>query len=180
MAALPHWMVASFLSHLGMTYKNNIKTLLMTLPTVHRSAELLLLLLCFPVVIIITVYFRFIWDLFNDAVTSSDYILSHGNMVSDGCVRKWLWSNLRYYFGIFLEGLRNTTKPSVRITGIPAQIQTRHLLNSVTAWANLTGIITVICDHSINTLKPKIHLNNTLKFSTYLRETQCVSFTKTD
>jgi hypothetical protein len=27
-----------------------------------------------------------------------------------GCGRKWSWPNLRYYLGIFLEGLRNTTK----------------------------------------------------------------------
>jgi hypothetical protein len=32
-----------------------------------------------------------------------------------GCGRKWLWPNLRYYPGIFLEALRKTIKSPVRI-----------------------------------------------------------------
>jgi hypothetical protein len=93
----------------------------------YKSAELLLLLLCFAILLfIIIVYLFFIWDLFNDAVSGPDYIFSHGTMVSGGSVRKWSWCNLRY---ICLEGLRNTTKTSVRVTGIPVEIQTRHLMN---------------------------------------------------
>jgi hypothetical protein len=37
-----------------------------------------------------------------------------------GCGRKQ-WSNLRYYPGISLEGLRKTTKSSVRIVGLQAE-----------------------------------------------------------
>jgi hypothetical protein len=29
----------------------------------------------------------------------------------EGCERKWLWPNLRYYPGICLKGLRKTMKP---------------------------------------------------------------------
>jgi len=39
-----------------------------------------------------------------------------------GCERKWSWPNLRYYPGICLEGLRKTTKNSVRIAGLQAKI----------------------------------------------------------
>jgi hypothetical protein len=56
--------------------------------TTHKSTELLLLLLCFTVLSIIIFYLFSIRDLFNDAVSSPDYILSHGTMASGGCVRK--------------------------------------------------------------------------------------------
>jgi hypothetical protein len=35
-----------------------------------------------------------------------------------GYGRKWSWPNLRYYPGIFLEGLWKTTKISGRIAGL--------------------------------------------------------------
>jgi hypothetical protein len=38
------------------------------------------------------------------------------------CGRKQSWLNLRYYSGICLEGLRKTTKTSVRIAGLHAEI----------------------------------------------------------
>jgi hypothetical protein len=47
--------------------------------------------------------------LFNDAVSSSDYIASNDRMIN-----KWERTRketvVAYYPGIFLEGLRNTTK----------------------------------------------------------------------
>jgi hypothetical protein len=38
-----------------------------------------------------------------------------------GCGRKGSWHSLRYYTGIFLEGLRKTIK-SIRIAGLWAEI----------------------------------------------------------
>jgi hypothetical protein len=40
------------------------------------------------------------------------------------------WPNLRYYPGILQEELRKTTKPSVRIAGLWAEILKRDLPNS--------------------------------------------------
>jgi hypothetical protein len=39
------------------------------------------------------------------------------------------WHNLRYSPGMFLEGMRKTTKTSVRIVGLRADILTRDLTN---------------------------------------------------
>jgi hypothetical protein len=39
-----------------------------------------------------------------------------------GCGRKQPWPNLRYYPGIALEGQRKTTKTSVRIASLWAEI----------------------------------------------------------
>jgi hypothetical protein len=38
-----------------------------------------------------------------------------------GYGRKWSWNNVRYYPGIFLEGLRKTVK-NVRLAGLRAEI----------------------------------------------------------
>jgi hypothetical protein len=43
--------------------------------------------------------------------------------------RKWSWPNLRYYPGIFLEGLRKPWKTSVRIGSLWAEIWGQDLLN---------------------------------------------------
>jgi hypothetical protein len=40
-----------------------------------------------------------------------------------GCDRKLLWPNLRFYAGIILEGLRKTTKASIRIAGLRADFE---------------------------------------------------------
>jgi hypothetical protein len=47
----------------------------------------------------------------------------------NGGGRKRPWSNLRCYPGIFLEGLKKTTKTSVKIADLLAQISTRHFKN---------------------------------------------------
>jgi hypothetical protein len=38
-------------------------------------------------------------------------------ITSKRCGRKQSWSNLKYYAGIYLEGLGKPRKPSVRIAG---------------------------------------------------------------
>jgi hypothetical protein len=38
------------------------------------------------------------------------------------CGKKRSWPNLRHYPGIWLEGLRKTTKKRVRVTGLQAEI----------------------------------------------------------
>jgi hypothetical protein len=38
-----------------------------------------------------------------------------------------LWSNLRYYFDILQEVMKETTKTSDRIGGLKAEFWTRHL-----------------------------------------------------
>jgi hypothetical protein len=39
--------------------------------------------------------------------------------------KKRTWPNFRFYYGSWLEGLRNTTKTSVRIAGLRAEILIR-------------------------------------------------------
>jgi hypothetical protein len=43
---------------------------------------------------------------------------------------KCSWPNLRYYTGIFLEGLRRTTNISVGIVGVQAEIRSEKLSNT--------------------------------------------------
>jgi hypothetical protein len=45
------------------------------------------------------------------------------------CGRELSCHNLRYYLGKFLEELRKTTKTSVKIAGVWAEIWTRDLSN---------------------------------------------------
>jgi hypothetical protein len=40
------------------------------------------------------------------------------------CGRKQIWPNLAYSITIFLAGLKTTTKPSARLSGIRAEILT--------------------------------------------------------
>jgi hypothetical protein len=47
-----------------------------------------------------------------------------------GFGRKHLGLILRYYSCILLEGLRKTTKVSVRVTGLQAEISARDLRNA--------------------------------------------------
>jgi hypothetical protein len=63
----------------------------------------------------------FIYSLFNDTFSISEYIESNERMIVNwkGCGRKRSWPNSRYYPGIWLEGLR---KISVRIAGLQADI----------------------------------------------------------
>jgi hypothetical protein len=53
----------------------------------------------------------FTYDLFKTAVTSSDYIASNDRMINklEGLWKDAIEPNLRYYSGICVEGLRNTT-----------------------------------------------------------------------
>jgi hypothetical protein len=52
----------------------------------------------------------FMFGLFNDAVSSSDYIASNDRIMNWKVYgRKRSWPNLRYYSGICLEELRKTT-----------------------------------------------------------------------
>jgi hypothetical protein len=66
------------------------------------------------------------------------YILSHGKMAADGHVRKLLWYNLRYSPDICLQELRNTP------TGIPTQIEARHLLLGPTCWTSLQSFVVIV------------------------------------
>jgi hypothetical protein len=53
----------------------------------------------------------FIYCLFNISVSSSNYIVSNDWMINrKGYGMKHLWPNLRNCCGIFLEGLRKTTR----------------------------------------------------------------------
>jgi hypothetical protein len=60
------------------------------------------------------VFYLFIYSLFNDAFSISDYIVSNERMIVDNELersgRKRSWPNSRYCPGICLEGLRETTK----------------------------------------------------------------------
>jgi hypothetical protein len=47
-----------------------------------------------------------------------------------GCEKRRSWPKLRYYQGIYLEGLRKIKKTSVRIAGLRAEIGTRDLPNT--------------------------------------------------
>jgi hypothetical protein len=44
--------------------------------------------------------------------------------------RKWLWPNLKYKSGIYLEGLKKKRRKPVRIISVPAGIQTGLPLNT--------------------------------------------------
>jgi hypothetical protein len=44
------------------------------------------------------------------------------NTTLEGRERYHLWPNLRYYPGIFLEGMRKTTKTSTEVVSDPAEI----------------------------------------------------------
>jgi hypothetical protein len=54
----------------------------------------------------------FICDLFNDAVSSSDYIASNDRMTGTGCGETRSWPILRYYSGICRTGLRKIAETS--------------------------------------------------------------------
>jgi hypothetical protein len=47
-----------------------------------------------------------------------------------GFGNKWSWPNLRYYPAICLEGLRKTSKTSIRIAGLQAEVSIWDLLNT--------------------------------------------------
>jgi hypothetical protein len=52
-------------------------------------------------------------------------------------------AGLKYYSGICLEGLKNTTTTSIRISDVPVEIRTEHLLDTSLEHyrlANLLGI----------------------------------------
>jgi hypothetical protein len=40
-----------------------------------------------------------------------------------GCVRKWLWSHLKYLRDVCSEGMRKTSKPPVRLLGLLDKIK---------------------------------------------------------
>jgi hypothetical protein len=64
-----------------------------------------------------TISYRIEWN--DDIIT----------MNSRGCGRKRSFPNLRFYPGICLEGLRKTTKASVRIAGLRAEVWAQDLPN---------------------------------------------------
>jgi hypothetical protein len=64
----------------------------------------------------------FIYGLFNDTVSSSDFIASNGKMINKLVgIRKEASPNLRYYYGICLEGLRKITNISTQDYQSPGQ-----------------------------------------------------------
>jgi hypothetical protein len=52
----------------------------------------------------------FIYGLFNDGVSSRDYVVSTGRVAGKYCVRKRPWCNMLYCPGICLAGLRKITR----------------------------------------------------------------------
>jgi hypothetical protein len=46
-------------------------------------------------------------------------------MCGNKCGRKWSWLNLRYYIGIFLKGLRKTTR-ILRVLSVQTEIRSKH------------------------------------------------------
>jgi hypothetical protein len=57
----------------------------------------------------------FVLVVISDTLNSSDCVLSCGEisyciMSWEGCGRTWPWLNLRYYFGMYLEEMRQNAK----------------------------------------------------------------------
>jgi hypothetical protein len=61
----------------------------------------------------------FIYGIFKDTV--SNHILLF-RMNQKECARQQLWPNFMFYPSIFIEGLRNVMKSSVRMAGVWAKI----------------------------------------------------------
>jgi hypothetical protein len=81
--------------------------------------------------------FLYLYSLFNEDFSSSEYIMSNGKVICEwwkGCWRKRSWSNLSYYPGIYLKGLRKTTwnlnqgsrSPNRDLNLIPPEYEANH------------------------------------------------------
>ena len=76
--------------------------------------------------------FDYVYDLFNDTVSKSYYIVLSCGMMNDklAWMSKGPWPNQSYVFGICQQGLRRTMKYiSVRIICLTAEIWIKNLLN---------------------------------------------------